>query len=119
MNRLFLIIIIAACSIGMGVIVWFMFDLPFNDGSRMRNGALFGQYGDFVGGLLGTIFTICSFFILYITLIQQRTQFRLSINQQSITFQKERFESKFFEMVKFHRENVQEMYVPRTEKGKY
>lgn len=35
--------------LGFGVIVYFMFQSPFNDGSSERDPQLFGVYGDFVG----------------------------------------------------------------------
>jgi hypothetical protein len=116
--------------IGIIIIVWFMLDLPFNDGSNIRDASLFGQYGDFIGGLLGTVFTIFGFIILIISFFQQRDQFRQLFNEQrnqfnELTreqrqqFQNERFESRLFEMIKYHRENVNEMYTPNTENGKY
>ncbi|MBW8358378.1 MAG: putative phage abortive infection protein [Weeksellaceae bacterium] len=57
-----------------------------------------GQVGDFIGGIVGTIFSLGGFLILILTLSEQ------------IKFaNKERFESKFFDLLKIHRENIQEM----------
>jgi hypothetical protein len=57
-----------------------------------------GQLGDFVGGYVGTIFLLVSVVFLYSTLKSQR---------EATAFEK--FETKFFEMIKMHRDNVNEM----------
>jgi len=57
-----------------------------------------GQFGDFIGGVVGTILSAAGFIFLYVTLIDQR---------QSVSG--ERFESKFFELLKLHRDNVTEL----------
>lgn len=57
-----------------------------------------GQVGDFIGGVVGTIFSLAGFLILVLTLSEQ-TKFAT----------KERFESKFFDLLKLHRENVKEL----------
>lgn len=56
------------------------------------------QLGDFVGGFIGTIFTLISVLLLYSTLKDQRTASSI-----------EKFETKYFELIKMHRENVAEM----------
>lgn len=56
------------------------------------------QLGDFVGGFIGTIFTLISVLLLYSTLKDQRTASTI-----------EKFETKYFELIKIHRENVAEM----------
>lgn len=48
--------------------------------------------------LVGTIFSLTGIFLLYLTLKEQREN-----------FDKERLESNFFEMIKFHKENVAEL----------
>src|SRR5688572_27899282 len=57
-----------------------------------------GQVGDFIGGVVGTVFSLAGFFILVLTLTEQ-TKFA----------NKERFESKFIDLLKLHRENVKEL----------
>jgi hypothetical protein len=56
--------------------------------------------GDFVGGYIGTIFSLTSIVLLYSTLKNQR---------QSSTIEK--FETKYFELVRLHRENVDEVSI--------
>ncbi|MEZ5016631.1 MAG: putative phage abortive infection protein [Flavipsychrobacter sp.] len=57
-----------------------------------------GQFGDFVGGVIGTFFSLAGVFLLYLTL-----------NKQTASFSRERFENNFFELLKLHRDNVAEM----------
>ncbi|KGO85389.1 hypothetical protein Q765_16745 [Flavobacterium rivuli WB 3.3-2 = DSM 21788] len=60
--------------------------------------AITGQVGDFIGGVIGTIFTVAGFYFLYITLSEQRK-----------SFEQERLETRFFEMIKLYKENVNEL----------
>lgn len=103
------VVIALLCLLSVTVIWYFMTSLPFNDGSKIRNATLFGQYGDFIGGLLGTIFTLASFIILYVGYHQQRRQFYKAFRQQDQAQRMETFEKRFFEMVQIHRANVSEM----------
>jgi uncharacterized membrane protein len=57
-----------------------------------------GQVGDFIGGVIGTIFSGAGFYFLYVTLVEQRK-----------SFEHESFETRFFELIRFHKENVNEM----------
>ncbi|GGG99085.1 hypothetical protein GCM10007422_11690 [Pedobacter zeae] len=57
-----------------------------------------GQVGDFIGGVVGTIFSLSGFMLLLVTL-----------NAQSKSDHIQKFENIFFEMVKFHRDNIQEL----------
>lgn len=57
-----------------------------------------GQVGDFIGGVVGTFFSLGGFLILILTL-----------NEQTKFASKERFESKFFDLLKLHRENIKEL----------
>lgn len=68
------------------------------------NPATAGQLGDFVGGYIGTAFALLSVLFLYRTL---RTQ-REGAQQQF-------FESKYFELIKMHRDNVAEMRLQSAE----
>lgn len=63
-----------------------------------------GQVGDFIGGVIGTIFSGAGFYFLYVTLVEQRK-----------AFEKERFEAKFFDLIKLHKENVSEMRYTKVE----
>jgi hypothetical protein len=63
-----------------------------------------GQFGDLVGGYVGTIFALVSVVLLYITLRAQRT-----------ASQVQAFESRYFELLKMHRENVAEVEIQGSE----
>lgn len=55
------------------------------------------DFGSFIGGYFGSIFALFSTVLLVITLMEQIRSYRI-----------DKFENKFFEMLKLHRENVSE-----------
>ncbi|MBC3272174.1 putative phage abortive infection protein [Pseudomonas sp. SWRI81] len=61
---------------------------------------LAGQFGDFVGGFIGTFFALMSTVLLFATLRSQRSSSSL-----------QNFETKHFELIKMHRDNVSELEV--------
>lgn len=66
--------------------------------SAITNYELTGQFGDFVGGVIGTLFALAGTLLIYLT-----------FQEQSRENKRTAFESVFFEMIKLHRENVSEM----------
>ncbi|VVO45752.1 hypothetical protein PS870_00022 [Pseudomonas fluorescens] len=62
-----------------------------------------GQLGDFIGGYFGTIFTLISVVLLFATLRNQR-----------IASQQLYFETKYFELIKMHRDNVAELELSKS-----
>lgn len=77
----------------------FLFAPAFNDWSFfMNNSGIAGQFGNFIGGYIGTIFLLVSVVLLYLTLKSQREMFQL-----------QQFESKFFEMLRITRANSTEV----------
>jgi len=86
-------------GLGAALILYFaLFKGPFNDYSFQINPDLALNFGGFIGGIVGPIFSLAGVFMLFETLIYQRT-----------TFQKQQFENRYFELLKIHRENVAEM----------
>lgn len=63
-----------------------------------------GQVGDFIGGIVGTIFSLSGFILLLLTL-----------HNQSQSAYIEQFENKFFELLRLHRDNVNEIRIRRKE----
>ena len=61
-----------------------------------------GQLGDFIGGYIGTIFALVSIVLIYSTLNDQR-------KSSSI----EKFQNKYFELLRLHRDNVSEIAIGR------
>lgn len=82
-----------------------------------------GEIGDAIGGTLGpfiaiaaAILTFFAFWVQYKANTQQREQFisQLELQRSQSAYQdkiyaKERFESKFFDLIKLHRDNVSEL----------
>ena len=60
---------------GVIVIIYYATMKPFNDWSFIRNSELFAHYGEFIGGFIGTLFTIIGIILLYKTLISQQKAF--------------------------------------------
>ncbi len=81
--------------IGALTIIRFMFCAPFNDGSGEHNATLFGQYGDFIGGFVGTLFSLAGFFMLYLTLKSQL----FAIQKQDWDARMVSFETTFFNLL--------------------
>jgi hypothetical protein len=66
-----------------------------------------GQFGDFIGGFLGTVINAAAFYFLYLTLNEQRK----SGIQQS-------FETKIYDIIRLHRENVKELQYSKHYRNK-
>ena len=76
-------------TIKSGYVFWAGTDIAFEET---------GQSGDFIGGIVGTIFSAGAFFLLYLTLHEQHENTK-----------KEQLERRFFELIELHRKNVDEM----------
>lgn len=72
--------------------------VPAFRGTSIEDGTNAGQFGDFIGGYFGTVFLIFSVAILFGSYRDQRTTNRRNI-----------VESRFFEMLGYHRENVADL----------
>ncbi len=91
-----LLVIIGAC-----IVIYFIYIMSLSGYSPWEDKldiAATGEFGDFVGGFVGTIISGAGFLFLYLTLKEQRE-----------SFAKERFENNFFELLKLHRDNVTEL----------
>lgn len=76
-----------------------------------------GQIGDTFGGILGPIIgyigvltTFWAFYLQYETNNEQREQFK----KQDLDLKIERFENKYFELIKIHRENISEIGIKNS-----
>lgn len=65
---------------------------------------LTGNIGDFVGGTIGTIFTLASALLVIVTLREQEKQNT-----------RDRFAQSFYEMLHLHRENVSELSLAKSD----
>jgi hypothetical protein len=97
-----ILIWVAALSLISGVLISFFYFKNVLDDYSIVNREIDLQstasIGDFIGGVVGTLFSLIGVIFLFITLNEQRKFTQL-----------ERFESKFFELLKFHKENVNEL----------
>lgn len=67
----------ALAAIGIVLIVIFSFSKAFNDGSGELNPGLANNFGGFIGGLVGPIFSLAGFLLLYETIVAQRVSFEI------------------------------------------
>ena len=84
--------------LGFSSIIYFTFNEAFNDGSKVVNPNLAAQYGTFIGGFVGVLFSLAGVLLLFETL-----------NSQKFAFQRQQFENSFFHLLSIYRENVSEM----------
>lgn len=101
----------ALIVIGATITVWYLFLLKSDGWHFISNEKVdiekSGQFGDYIGGFVGTVFSLAGFIFLFLTLKEQRQAFK-----------KERFENHFFELLKLHRSNVSELsYTKYSEDG--
>lgn len=90
---------------GVIVTVYFLYGLSFEYtvyGNKPIEIDKTGQVGDFIGGFVGTVFSLAGFIVLLLTLKSQTKSAYI-----------EQFESKFFELLKLHRDNVSEFKIVR------
>lgn len=100
------ILIISGLSAAVGFVILTIFSLYVNkieDNSTW--GTKLGQYGDFIGGVVATFFSLTGVLLLFETLRNQRHEFR----KNGLSQLKQSFETKFFELIRFHRENISEI----------
>ncbi|MFH2032183.1 MAG: hypothetical protein ABIJ40_16430, partial [Bacteroidota bacterium] len=84
--------------IGLALLVFFSFHSTYFNFSFNIDSKLANEFGGFIGGLIGSLFSLAGILLLFETL-----------NSQKFAFQKQLFENKYFELINYHRENVQEM----------
>lgn len=77
-----------------------------------------GQYGDFVGGYIGTIFLVISVALLAASYRNQKSTNDRTLQEQITTNEKTAFESRFFELLRYHRENVSEISIGSNRTGR-
>ncbi|CAI9679408.1 putative phage abortive infection protein [Elizabethkingia anophelis] len=92
--------------IGFSIILWFIirgiYTEDFINSSNKINLERSSQFGDFIGGSVGTIFSFVGVILLFETLSLQRKEFKSSND----VFTHQQFDNTFFELLNFHKENV-------------
>jgi hypothetical protein len=102
---------VSSTLLGLLVMIIFYFRLAqhfsISSATQIPNMSTTGQIGDFVGGVVGTIFSLVGVLLLFITLRDQRESFK-----------KERFEQRFFELIKLHSENLSQFEIAGVIRGR-
>jgi hypothetical protein len=111
-----------SCTLIGGILAIFV--LPYYLATKDWTGVnytLTGQIGDTINGIAGpfialgaAIITFMAFYIQYQANIQQNEQINeqnKQIKEQTRQWEVERFENRFYELVKIHKENVNEMQI--------
>lgn len=97
-------------TLGTALVVLFLIK-SFNDGYSIftllpTDYTTTGQFGDFVGGVVGTFFALAGTLLIFISFVEQTKE-----NKRIA------FESSFFEMIRLHRENVSELRYHKSTKN--
>ena len=98
------ILLLAWICLITGVVVLFGFLFSVSDsgysifGKDGINFAVSGQFGDYFGGVVGTLFALAGTLFIILNFYEQKKQYRI-----------EAFESKFYEMLSLHRKNVEDI----------
>lgn len=93
-----------------GIIISLIFTIgTYMDGHILKelsniNYDITSKYGAFFGGVVGTLFTLTGTILIFFSLYEQTKQNK-----------KHDFESKFYEMIRIHRENANEIRTNRVE----
>lgn len=66
-----------------------------------------GQFGDYIGGVAGTLFSLVGTLLIFLTFSEQGKQNK-----------RQSFESSYFEMIRLHRDNVRELNYTKFEATK-
>lgn len=103
----FLIVLISIFTlIGFISFVSVVFNKAFfvYDATLSVNPELASRFGDFFGGLIGTLFSILSVLLLIYTIVNQNNENK-----------KNEIRNHFFKMVDYHNENVKQINIPHVE----
>lgn len=90
------------------------------DTTKAIDTEIFSSYGTLVAGTSGVFFSLAGVFLLIATLNTQSKAIQeqqTNFNKQQLNFDKQLFESKFFDLLKIHRENSNDMEL-KDRKGK-
>jgi hypothetical protein len=106
-DRFVIITAITLLIIGFLTIIIFSVIEPFNDWSCIPNPELFSQFGSFIGGFIGTIFSLVAAILIYRALVAQKE----AISKQEDLFTLGSFENIFFNLLKTQQEITTEIKV--------
>lgn len=88
---------------------------PINPNSSLDTNIL-DHFGSLTGGLVGVFFSLAGIFLILHTIKEQEK----TIAEQKLDEQRQKIESRFFELLKIHQENCNAIAIANTDKkGKY
>ncbi|HZL10370.1 MAG TPA: putative phage abortive infection protein [Prolixibacteraceae bacterium] len=93
--------------IGISIIAFATTKTPFNDWSFKIDPELSGQFGSFIGGIVGSLFSLVAALLLYKTLMTQvktLKQQKKGLKRQKIASRIESFETTFFNLLSTQQE---------------
>jgi hypothetical protein len=115
-SRIILVVIGVISLFIVALFVVFALIKPFNDGSGVRKSDVFSDYATFLGAICGIILSILNAYLIFVTYKAQQKQvyeatrqYHESNNREMRFFKRERFENRFFEMMRANREIVIQM----------
>lgn len=92
--------------LGFGIIAIHIFLFFSAFGGKTLDAGTASDYGDFIGGYIGSLFGLISVVFIFSTFKEQRKSSEI-----------EKFETRFFELIGLHRDNVQEITL-KSQSGK-
>ena len=133
----FYLILIGIVLIFFGIIIFLWNDFNFSIDKKISS-EKFGAFGDFIGGIVGSLWALAGVILFYVALKEQRKDFttnRKVLNAQSETlkqqikefelqrkeltetreiFKIQKFETSFFNLLKFHNDVVNSLVIEIT-----
>lgn len=120
---LFFVFIVFVCFLPYLFTNYSWFDLDFSDS---------GEVGDTIGGIMGpfiaiaaSVLTFLAFWVQYQANLEQKRQFNEALEKQQTenkqrdkTWKIERFEGRFYELLKLHKANINEINIGDRVKGR-
>lgn len=108
-NILFTVVVVTLFAIGCVVFLW----KRWNDFSFAYEAdtTLWGQFGDYIGGVVGTFVAIISIFLLYRTLKLQIT----ATKESTQTSQQQQLNDKFFHLIEIYNKTLQDINYTTSE----
>lgn len=91
----------------LSVMFLFLFKTNPIDSNKSIDPAIWGQFGDIIGGLIGSIFSLIGILFLYKNFTLQRKQ----ISKQDRSFTKQQIVTRYYELLKIQRDNTNEITV--------
>ncbi len=99
---------LSLASIGILTLVMFIVQPSATLVGDIKNSRVAGQYGSYLGGFVGSLFSLAGVFLFFEALMRQQT-----------VFERQQFEARYFELLKIHCSNVDSLHLtyPSFERG--